>query len=358
MFSRSPVITQTGISLLLRAAGGEQFHFTKFVIGDGRMAEGDTEQDASAAVHPVMDATITRSENTEREGYIRLTGSFDNVNLQSSFLWTELGLVAEDGEGNEYLYAYAFDAMHAEYIQAGETAVVAEQTITVIIAVGDTQNITAYVLPRAQYASAQDFQDHITDYNNPHRVTPAQIGAAEAAHTHSAEDINAGVLSVERGGTGVQSLEALSLLLGSRLVAGVYVGDGTQRKDIVLGFQPSAVMVFPMITGGGAGSGGSTSTNYESRTAYVQTSQGREYVTYSVQKVASMYAFYFAPGLNVHFHSLSTLDMKTCGADELLSQGKGGAAVTASGFAVGDNYSQAQRSVNLEGIYYAYIAVR
>ena len=44
--------------------------------------------------------------------------------------------------------------------------------------------------------------NHIGSKNNPHAVTAKQVGAAETKHTHSAGDINDGVLSVERGGTG------------------------------------------------------------------------------------------------------------------------------------------------------------
>ena len=43
---------------------------------------------------------------------------------------------------------------------------------------------------------------HINSTGNTHGATAADIGAAAVSHTHGAGDINSGVLSVERGGTG------------------------------------------------------------------------------------------------------------------------------------------------------------
>lgn len=51
--------------------------------------------------------------------------------------------------------------------------------------------------------------DHLNNKNNPHEVTREQLDAAAKEHTHSSTDIIAGILSVARGGTGVQSYAAL-----------------------------------------------------------------------------------------------------------------------------------------------------
>lgn len=44
---------------------------------------------------------------------------------------------------------------------------------------------------------------HRNRTDNPHKVTAAQVNAAPVKHYHSADDINEGVLRVERGGTGL-----------------------------------------------------------------------------------------------------------------------------------------------------------
>lgn len=57
--------------------------------------------------------------------------------------------------------------------------------------------------PKGAAAAVQSNLDtHTGNKNNPHNVTRDQIGAAAAEHTHSADDINSGILPVARGGTG------------------------------------------------------------------------------------------------------------------------------------------------------------
>ena len=55
---------------------------------------------------------------------------------------------------------------------------------------------------------------HVADKNNPHGVSPGQIGAAAASHTHDASQVVSGILSAARGGTGVGSIAELAALLG------------------------------------------------------------------------------------------------------------------------------------------------
>lgn len=45
--------------------------------------------------------------------------------------------------------------------------------------------------------------NHLSDTSNPHKLDAKSIGAAASSHQHSASDINSGVVSVIRGGTGV-----------------------------------------------------------------------------------------------------------------------------------------------------------
>lgn len=72
---------------------------------------------------------------------------------------------------------------------------------------------------------------HIADKNNPHGVSPGQIGAAAASHTHDASQVVSGILSAARGGTGVGSIAELAALLKSNGIAGLqtgsYQGTGT-----------------------------------------------------------------------------------------------------------------------------------
>lgn len=56
---------------------------------------------------------------------------------------------------------------------------------------------------------------HISDKKNPHEVTAEQVKAAAIKHNHSATDINKGVLSAQRGGTGVEYPTKGSVIVGN-----------------------------------------------------------------------------------------------------------------------------------------------
>lgn len=79
---------------------------------------------------------------------------------------------------------------------------------------------------------------HLNSESNPHKTTAEQVGAAAKTHTHNAEDINAGVLPIGRGGTGCDSLAGIaSALAGTSL--GPYIIDPQNWKVIVSGYAES-----------------------------------------------------------------------------------------------------------------------
>ena len=326
MFSKPPIITDMGMTLLVRAAGGEQITFTKFQAGDGILTGDETMRTMTALKNPILtNIQITKAEDTEEQGYVQLSASFNNqTDIQESFRWTELGLIAEDEDGVEYLYAYGYDNEYAELINAGGSSVVLEQNISAIIAIGESENITANVLPAATYAGREEFLDHKNDEENPHNVTYSQTGAAAAVHTHSAANVTSGILPASRGGTGVNSVDALKALVAPNYVIGYYKGDNTQRKDIVLGFKPSPVFFCPTAEG-------YTAEQYQFNFQHIE------------------------PGKNIYPSRLPGVCL-TEDADTLLSRGLGGAAITDTGFAVGwarDGYIQANNSLT-----FIYIAFR
>ena len=349
-----PQLTDMGKTLLLRAAGGEEFTLTKFQCGNGILEEGETPKSMTALKSvTVDDIGITQSESTEDEGYIKVTGTFNNLtDVASDFVWTELGLIAEDGEGNEYLFAYAYDAENAETIYAGGGAVVTEQTISMIVAVGDTENITVNIIPDATYASKQSFDAHLADQTNPHHVTLAQVGAAAEEHTHSANDISTGTLPEERGGTGVGSLselaQAMSGLLRLSYVIGGITGNGAYRQNVNLGFTPSAVILFaPLQTG--------SSTSLITNSSIISQVQNNQYYRNSASK--PMPGYYFSPGNNL-YHDECGAQYATCDADTLFSRNHGGAAVMTNGFAIGYGNTGGRQDLNANGSMYLYIAFR
>ena len=77
MFSTVPVITEAGMTLLLRAAAGEQITFTRFQIGSGTPEEEDPRK-VTALDEPRFYVSITSSEVHEADedgnGFLELQG--------------------------------------------------------------------------------------------------------------------------------------------------------------------------------------------------------------------------------------------------------------------------------------------
>lgn len=306
MISTTPSLTDRGKSLLMRAIAGESIIFTRFKIGDGELQTGQTSDMLNDLIHVVLEFPIVDLDSS-KEGYVGLSGEFDSGDVENDFLWRELGVFAKGEDDVEILYAYANDGEDAGMLRALNTEILTEQTVTLIVAIGEAEHVTAVFSPRQQYALKTEFENHASDGDNPHNVTKAQVGlenvpnthpqntaiafqeaeensnlstgetlkilmgkiakvirsflahvanmnnphgvtledvgGAESEHTHSASDIESGTLPIARGGTGVDTLDGLKGLIGTNAQMGVYAGDGTVKRLVALDFRPSAVIL-------------------------------------------------------------------------------------------------------------------
>ena len=236
MISSAPIITNAGKSLFLRSLSGETITFTRFKIGNGELSAGDDGSDLLDIINPVLTFPIRKIERLDSN--MRVEGDFDNSDIQSDFQWTELGLLcvgeasckfSGDGETTEFviadkpaklhkvlvgdtiqtilsynpstgefaldsapaagtdnitayytdddevLYAYANDGENAGWLKANMTAIVAELKVAFIIALGDSENITAILSQSILYASKAEFDDHISA-DNPHGINAQKVG--------------------------------------------------------------------------------------------------------------------------------------------------------------------------------------
>lgn len=278
----SPGLTNTGLDMMAEAMNGTGFVFTKIVIGNGTGTEDPA--DATEVANPLM--TIGLSSIEQADNYVVLTARFDNTQLVDGFYINELGVFArQDNSQTEQLYAYRYTATEADYIPGNASGRITEVTMKVIVAIGEADNVSAVLIDADVYASKEDLEDHIHDYNNPHRVTKAQvglgnvpnstpsnmtitftratslanlvsgkslstlfglvakavadliahlaasnphkitaamIGAATTSHKHSAADITSGTLPITRGGTGVTSLASLKTTVNRKITFANY----------------------------------------------------------------------------------------------------------------------------------------
>jgi len=175
MIATAPALTDRGKSLLMRAIAGEAITFTRFKVGSGTLPAGTTGDSLNDLITPTLAFSITDMDDTQ-EGLITLTGEFDNENVTEDFPWREMGIFAHGEDNEEILYAYANDGANASVVRRLNTDVLTIQTITMIIAVGEAQNVTAVYSPHRQYASSSDLTDHTSNHSNPHAVTKSQVG--------------------------------------------------------------------------------------------------------------------------------------------------------------------------------------
>lgn len=167
-------ITNTGESAMIGVINhlGSGLNFTNFQIGNGDPPEHPEE--LTALVNPVT-SKIAITDFSVGTNYVDLTFSFDNALLETGFYWRELGVFAEDYNGDEILFGYANAGDMAEYIPPNTSAFVVDDEYTVRIIMSSTENVTATVTGQT-YVPWDIFNAHINDFNNPHRVTKEQVG--------------------------------------------------------------------------------------------------------------------------------------------------------------------------------------
>ena len=162
-------MTDAGRALLTKVvADSEELHFTKLGLGSGSTAG------TSAMTNLVSSITITSL--TKGTGAASMTGVLDNANLQTGYNATELGVYAQDPDDGEILYAYAFNGTNPTYIPAASSGSYERINLTVVVAIGDAEEVTATIGEFTGYASLEDFNAHVADTSNPHAVTAAQVG--------------------------------------------------------------------------------------------------------------------------------------------------------------------------------------
>lgn len=169
----TPRLTEEGIAMVVAALNGDSITFTKAVIGNTTTAPAHPEQ-LTDVVSPMVAAAFTAI--TEGTNYVSLAAVFDNTEIETGAYASELGLYAENSNGDEKLYAYTYVGENADYIPANDSGRTVENHMTIVVAIGDAETVDAVLIDAAAYATREEFEDHIHDYENPHQVTKEQVG--------------------------------------------------------------------------------------------------------------------------------------------------------------------------------------
>lgn len=267
-------LTKSGIAAILESVySGATITFTGVKFGTGNTTTDP--EDMTGVVTPVLNVGF--SHITVETGKAVLDFQFNNAQIQASFDMREIGIYAQVGNETEFLYAYANAGSDAARVKKYDSGDIILMKFSETVAIGNAENVEAIISGAVGYCTQEDFESHIHDYNNPHRVTKQQIGlgnvpnlapsdmtinfsepatltipttgsklsglmgalakgirtllshltdnsnphnvkwnqtgAAAATHTHSAADITSGTLPLARGGTGVTTKANLKKLV-------------------------------------------------------------------------------------------------------------------------------------------------
>ena len=264
-------LTDGGRGVLTRAlAEGVEIHFTTVQLGNGANAGSD----ATALSNRLMRILISELSRGDSIVTLTAVGTNTEVTAGFRNTELGVFCRDPDNSDQEILYAYGYEPEGtADYVPPGADRIL-EMQMSILIYIGEAENVTAEIADSSVYATKTAFDAHVGNRDNPHEVTAEQIGlgnvenksanelaptwtlpaalsalvsgetlqiafgkiakaglslishladmhnphgvtykqagAAPTLHCHSANEITSGILTVERGGTGVGSYAQLS----------------------------------------------------------------------------------------------------------------------------------------------------
>lgn len=220
----TPNLTSAGNVLLLRALEGTALKFTRIQLGNG--AAQDIKS-ATALSNPL--ATLPLTKITTGGQYVTLTSTFSNNSITDGFRITEVGIFAEDPDDaeSEILYALGYEAEGtADYVPSKDNRIL-ELEYSIVIFVGEAQDVSAEISESLAYASAAELKSHVENQQNPHNVTKAQIGLGNVPNV--ATNDQTPTYTTPGALTALQSGEKLSTAFGklARSIANLitHLGD-------------------------------------------------------------------------------------------------------------------------------------
>lgn len=112
----SILLTSAGAALLAKVPAGESVPVTRWQIGKGALPAGSS-QDRTALADPVEYLPLSQVENQGNTATV--LGQFTNQSVTEGFPFEELGLLAQDPDIGEILFAYGNAFGDGEEIKPG-----------------------------------------------------------------------------------------------------------------------------------------------------------------------------------------------------------------------------------------------
>ena len=164
---RSTQLTYEGLNLLAGCQLGQELRFTRVVMGNGDIPEGQDIKALKSLVNPVLELPIVSAKATG-VGTVKIGCRLKNAGLPDGYWAKEVGIFAQSGENRkEILYAYRNTGDKSEYVPAGGGSEIWDFTYNVITVIDQAKNITAVFNGEASYVDIIEFMNH-EESENPH----------------------------------------------------------------------------------------------------------------------------------------------------------------------------------------------
>lgn len=178
-------LTNNGKAMHIKSVFGDSIKFTKVAFGSG--AKPDDFAQMNELNNVVVSVPFVSYDDTTNQNILNLKWELDTSEISNSFTWSEYGLYAEDKDGNEFLYAYAYDDTPIT-IDKIEQGVVSLYVGYVTVSITDTDNITVE-LGEYDTVTVNQFKAHTENANNPHNVTAEQVGLGKVENVSPSDAV-------------------------------------------------------------------------------------------------------------------------------------------------------------------------
>ncbi|MCG8639134.1 MAG: phage tail protein [Desulfobacterales bacterium] len=155
------LLTNKGRDLMAKGQIGIPIHFTRVILGDGSLAEGQNIELLEAVINARKDVPIHSLDNLG-DGTSEVRVILTNEGLAEGFYVREIGLMATDPDLGEILYAYTNAGAKADFMPGAGGATAVEIQLGLISKVGNAENVTAAV-GTVILALREDVENHDTD---------------------------------------------------------------------------------------------------------------------------------------------------------------------------------------------------
>ena len=161
-FSRS-VVTQLGKNMIVESQNGKTVSFTRVVLGDGLVGDGEDIEKLTAIKKERLSCPI-RSFVDKGNGQFTLQFEVSNTALEKGFWHREIGVMAKTEGGAEQLYAYSYAGTAASFLY-DKTTPIQERLVKIDIVVGNTENLTVVIDSSIIHPTMAEVEERLKEHN-------------------------------------------------------------------------------------------------------------------------------------------------------------------------------------------------